>query len=640
MSIKSKIITLLFCVFGAFAIVEYTVQHFVLLPAFVQLERTAATSNTERALQALDREVELLIPSATDWATWDDTYRFMVERNAEYIESNLDLKALEGLNVNLMGFYNLDGTRLWGMAYDYETEKELKLGELSKDRLSPGNLLLGNSGKEDTVAGLYPTPVGVFLIASRPVLNSKGDGPSRGRVVIGRLLNKAAIDRLGTQARVQLRVETVKPTEDHASAPIRDNNSGHTPIEITEGDTITQTTTDVLDIAGAPILRFHVEKPRTIVAQGKTTLKYASFSLAIAGSLVLLVLLIFLRHTVFTPISLLIRHAIKVGTHDDLSTRLKMKRKDEIGTLAKEFDIMVKRLSETRQRLLEQSFKSGIAEMASGVLHNIGNAITPLNIRLATLQQDLRTAPLAEMELAAAELADPSTPPDRRADLVQFVELAGSEMASLIMVCQEKVEASIKQVGQVQEILADQQRFSRSARVIEAVDMVAVIKDVEAELSPETRDTLHVEITPSLTEIGTVAGSRAALQQVVANLLINAAESIQSAGTATGRVIVTVEHEDLHGQSMVGLRFADNGGGIDPDHLGRLFERGFSTKNREGSGYGLHWSANTVQALGGQCSAESAGVGSGACIHVLLPLAGNPAQKITETDKDHDGLRN
>jgi len=359
--------------------------------------------------------------------------------------------------------------------------------------------------------------------------------------------------------------------------------------------------------------------------------RYASLSLAIAGTLVLLVLLLFLRDTVFTPVSLLIRHAIAVGTHDDLSTRLQMKRKDEIGTLAKEFDIMVQRLSETRQRLLEQSFKSGIAEMASGVLHNIGNAITPLNIRLVTLQQELRAAPLAEMELAAAELADSSTPTDRRADLLQFVELAGSEMASLIMVCQEEIEASIKQVGQVQEILADQQRFSRSVRVIEAVDMVAVIKDVEAGLSPETRDTMHLEITPSVTEIGAVAGSRAALHQVVANLLINAAESIQSAGTAPGRVIVTAEHEDFHAQSMVGLRFTDNGGGIDPDHLGRLFERGFSTKNREGSGYGLHWSANTVQALGGSISFENVETGSGACVHMLLPRA----EKTTETNKEY-----
>ncbi len=177
MSLKSKIITLLFCVFGAFAIVEYTVQHFVLLPAFVLLERTAAIKNTERALYALDREVELLIPSATDWATWDDTYQFMADRNAEYIESNLNFKAMESLNVNLLEFYNLDGTRLWGMAYDLETEKELHLGELSEDRLGPGSLLLGNSGKEDTVAGIYLTSEGVFLIASRPILTSKGDGP-------------------------------------------------------------------------------------------------------------------------------------------------------------------------------------------------------------------------------------------------------------------------------------------------------------------------------------------------------------------------------------------------------------------------------------------------------------------------------
>ncbi len=68
MSLKNKVITLLLCLFGLYAIIEYTVQRFVLLPAFVQLELTAATNNTERAIQAFEREVELLIPSAKDWA--------------------------------------------------------------------------------------------------------------------------------------------------------------------------------------------------------------------------------------------------------------------------------------------------------------------------------------------------------------------------------------------------------------------------------------------------------------------------------------------------------------------------------------------------------------------------------------------
>jgi two-component system NtrC family sensor kinase len=73
----------------------------------------------------------------------------------------------------------------------------------------------------------------------------------------------------------------------------------------------------------------------------------------------------------------------------------------------------------------------------------------------------------------------------------------------------------------------------------------------------------------------------------------------------------------------VHLRVVDNGIGIGPEHLPRIFERGFSTKSRPSSGLGLHWCAVTVTAMGGRLYAESPGVGQGACLHLLLPQAGS-----------------
>ena len=69
MSLKKKIILLLVGLFALYALIEFAVQRFVLLPAFVQLEAETATSNTQRAVQALERDIELLVPSATDWGT-------------------------------------------------------------------------------------------------------------------------------------------------------------------------------------------------------------------------------------------------------------------------------------------------------------------------------------------------------------------------------------------------------------------------------------------------------------------------------------------------------------------------------------------------------------------------------------------
>ncbi len=623
MSLKNKIITLLFCVFGAYAIVEYFVQHFVLLPAFVQLERTAASNNTERALQALEREVELLIPTAIDWASWDDTYQFMVNRNAEYIESNLSLNTLEALKVNLIGLYNLEGKQLWGMARDQEIEDEMALGELSKETLNPANPLLGDSRTKDTVAGLYRTPAGIFVIVSRPVLTSNNEGPSHGSFLIGRLLNKAAIDRLGTQARVRLSVEPLTIARNSESIAVNSNRIiSHTPITFLEGDTITRSTTDVQDVTGTPILRIHVDTPRTIVAQGRTTLKYASLSLVIAGTVVLMVLLMFLRRTVFAPISLLTRHAIAVGTHGDLNVRLQMKRKDEIGALAQEFDTMVERLAETRQRLLDQSYKSGIAEMASGALHNIGNAITPIGVKLTNLRRELKQAPVTEMAMANAELADPATPADRKADLIQFSEMAGGELASLVARTADDLETIRSQVDLVQMILADQQRFSRAERTMESVMLHRLVEETAHLLPEELRTIMRIDIDQGVAKLGRVKTARIALQQIISNLFINAAESIDASGQKgkTGRIRVYSVATDTDQQDMAHICFEDNGMGIPPEQLPHLFERGFSTKSR-GSGIGLHWCANTISAMGGRIYAESPGTGQGACLHLLLPLA-------------------
>ena len=144
MSLKKKIILLLVGLFVLYALIEFSVQRLVLLPAFIQLEEETAISNTQRAVQALERDIELLIPSATDWGTWDDTYQFITDGNEAYREANLNVLAMESLKANLVAFYTPDGRRVWGLGYDLDNKRELSLGELSADRLPPTHPLLGN----------------------------------------------------------------------------------------------------------------------------------------------------------------------------------------------------------------------------------------------------------------------------------------------------------------------------------------------------------------------------------------------------------------------------------------------------------------------------------------------------------------
>jgi methyl-accepting chemotaxis protein len=123
-----------------------------------------------------------------------------------------------------------------------------------------------------------------------------------------------------------------------------------------------------------------------------------------AGIIVLILIIALLNRTVLRPLTRMTRHARTIGRSDDLTSRLDLKRADEFGELAGEFDRMVDSLASVRRRLADRSFDAGIAENASGVLHNLGNAMTPLGVKVAMLQETLRAAPAADVDLVLREL--------------------------------------------------------------------------------------------------------------------------------------------------------------------------------------------------------------------------------------------
>lgn len=629
MSLHTKVAVLLLSLFAAYAVAEVAVQRLVLMPSFVALERGNATRNVERAMQALQREAALLLPTAQDWGGWDDTYQFVVDTNPQYVEGNLNPAAMKTLDINLMAFYDVTGRLVWGLGYDHAEGQEMELNVLLADRLDETHVLLREPGNERDIAGLLRTSAGLFLVASTPILTSERKGPSRGRVVMGRRIDAASIGRLGEQARVSLTGELLPPGTAAEEAAKTEGAVPFTPIRLVEDGEVTRGLTTALDLAGAPILRLEVDTPRSIVAQGRATLDYARLSLGIAGILVLLVLSIGLRQMVLKPLAGLTQHATAVGTQEDLEARLDMDRGDELGILARELTVMVERLAETRRRLLDQSYRSGVAEMASGVLHNIGNAITPLGVKLTNLKRELQQAPCAEMDQASAELADPATAPERRADLAHFMELAAAELAALLRRTQEELDAIRGHVDHIQLILADQQRFSRAQRVIEPLALQPLVEEAARLLPEELRRRVTLELDPTLGRAPRVLAARVALQQVIGNLLINAAEAVRASGQGAdrGRIRVSADPGSAGGLERVHLWVEDNGVGIGAEDLGHVFDRDFSTKAR-GSGMGLHWSANTISALGGRLDAESAGPGQGARFHLLLPRADNASQPL------------
>jgi sensor domain CHASE-containing protein len=620
MSLQTKVLSLIAMVFIAFGALDFTVQRTFILPSFDALEREEAEKNLERALQALTREIDHLAISATDWATWDDTYQFVQDRNETYREANLNAEALGSLKVDMLYIYDTEGKAAWGLIYDADAEEALSIDPFSAD-LPADHPLVALPEVDSEARGVLLTERGPLMLAAKPVTTSVRGGPVRGAVVLGRFLDEARIAALAEQARVQLTLVPLDGRDlstEESSAAAQLGRSKRSLIRT--GDGVDHVYGVVTDLQGKPALLARVDVPKAISARGRNAVRFAVLSLLTAGLVIVLVLVVGLRRMVLDPTRALTDHAVAVGERDDLSARITLERRDELGVLARELNRMVERLADARRRLLEQSYHSGVAEMASGVLHNIGNALTPLMVQAEGLTGRLRSAPVAELDLALGELARGDATPERQADLLQFAGLVSREVAQSLRQAEEGAAAVTRQVQHIGQILADQERFSRASRVLEPVTLDALLADTLTLAGDRVRARLAVEVDPSVAAAGTGQVARVALQQVFANLAINAAESVDRAGRERGTLRIRAVPEAAGGQRTVHLEFTDDGAGIAPEHLSRIFERGFSTKpGKRASGLGLHWSANTVNGLGGRLYAESPGPGQGATFHVVIP---------------------
>jgi signal transduction histidine kinase len=337
---------------------------------------------------------------------------------------------------------------------------------------------------------------------------------------------------------------------------------------------------------------------------------------------VLILLVIVLNRVVLEPLARVTRHAVSISEGNDLTARLDLGSRDEIGLLAREFDGMVARVEETRTELVDKSFQAGFAELAKGVLHNVGNAMTPLAVRLAKLESRLREMPAEDLELAGAELKREPAASPRHADLVEFLRLGCREVSSSVVDSKADVEVIRRQAQLIQTALSELMRSTRNEAVIESVRLPELVSQTLEIVPDACRQRLVVAPDDSLGQVGAVRVARTVLRLVLQNLIINAADAVRDAGRDKGVLLVGAEIIREDDRDQLHLHCKDDGVGIAESDLKRVFDKGFSTKSNDTNyGIGLHWCANAIAALGGRIWAASEGPGLGASLHLMLPLA-------------------
>jgi C4-dicarboxylate-specific signal transduction histidine kinase len=375
-----------------------------------------------------------------------------------------------------------------------------------------------------------------------------------------------------------------------------------------------------------------------------------------------------LQRLVSEPILRLTRTAQRISAAGDYSVRVEKGAHDELGTLCDEFNRMLERIAKSekelqeardlleqrvdartaqlsranvklsreiaeRQRaeeelvtlheqIIEAAHRAGMAEIATDVLHNVGNVLNSVNVSCTLVAERLRTSSVPQVQRLAAlvneqaaRLGEFVTCDPRGRQVPEFLALLAEELRVERESLLEEVGALAHNIDHIKQIVAMQQSYAGVSGVVEAVSLEQLFDDAVRLHAPWIAK-YQVEVVRQFEPLPAVRLQKQKLLQVLVNLLQNARDALLESGRGDPRLVLRINRTP---QDTVRLEVADNGVGIADENLTRVFSHGFTTKVG-GHGFGLHASANAVHQMGGKLAAASDGPGSGASFTIELPL--------------------
>jgi PAS domain S-box-containing protein len=279
-------------------------------------------------------------------------------------------------------------------------------------------------------------------------------------------------------------------------------------------------------------------------------------------------------------------------------------------------------LEKLNKQLVETSRQAGMAEVATGVLHNVGNVLNSVNVSAMLIVDRLsksRVAHLANVSVLlrenAADLGAFLTNDPKGKKLPAFIgslaERLSVEQAELL----RELEGLTKNVAHIKEIVAVQQNYAKVSGVVESLAATDLVEDA-LEMNGAAFDRHGVEVIREFDEVPMVLVDKHKVLQILINVIRNAKYAVSESSRRDKRIVVRIGPGS---DRRVKISVADNGIGIAPENIARIFAHGFTTK-KDGHGFGLHSAALAATETGGALSAHSDGPGQGATFTLELPL--------------------
>jgi PAS domain S-box-containing protein len=311
----------------------------------------------------------------------------------------------------------------------------------------------------------------------------------------------------------------------------------------------------------------------------------------------------------------------------------KMPLRDETGTIVGTFGIskdvteqkrVEGELETTHKSLLDASRLAGMAEVATGVLHNVGNVLNSVNVSTTQIGDTLRQSRLPGLGKAVALMRENSgnlgaflTADPRGQKLTDYFESLHTHLSAEHKQLIDEVESLRRNVEHIKDIVSMQQSYAMISGLVEPHSATDLVEDA-IRMNGAALLRHDVQVVREFETVPKVLCEKPRVLQILVNLIRNAKYALDDGGGTDKRLTLRLAHDSATQKVQIIVR--DNGIGIPAENLTRIFAHGFTTR-KDGHGFGLHSAANAAKEMKGSLVGLSDGKGKGATFILELPIA-------------------
>jgi two-component system, NtrC family, sensor kinase len=279
-------------------------------------------------------------------------------------------------------------------------------------------------------------------------------------------------------------------------------------------------------------------------------------------------------------------------------------------------------LKKIHQELVETSHHAGKAEVATNVLHNVGNILNSINVTATLIRNIAFESEVSNLNKVAdmieghtqdlgSFLTEDSQGKHIPIYLIKVARRFFSEQEQLL----DKLHSLMEDVCHIKDVIKMQQSYAKVSGVEMCMTIDQVIEQA-LHINQASLDRYDINVVRQFADLGDICLDKQKIIQILVNLISNAKHALIDSDQPNKQMTIRT---DSSGEDRLRVEIIDNGVGISPDNLGQVFRHGFTTKEY-GHGFGLHSCALTAKDMGGTMAASSKGMGQGACFILELPL--------------------